>query len=307
MTFLLGNLRLKFLALGLAAIFWGLVSYTANPTRVQTFRLAIEHPTTPAGLVLLSDLPQIPVTVAAPTELLRNFDQSTLHVTADLATVRPGRNRVRIHVDSSDPSISLLSSPDAITVDVDEIGSLTQVVSIERLHSLPDGFHEVSAATTPSRVTIDGPKSQLAGAETWVTVDLAGQEAPFQQTATVIILDSSKKPLSHMTAVPPQVVVEVAVQANNVTETRTVGFTLSGQPASGFRVTGADVTPLTVAVTGLPAILAGLAQVLADPIDITGASSDVTRIVTLRPPAGVDVSPKTVQVHVLIGPLPKSA
>ncbi len=300
MTLLLGNLRLKLLALGLAAIFWGAVAYTANPTRVETFRLPIEHPTVPAGLVLLSDLPQIPVTVVAPAELFRNFDQSTLHVTADLATVRPGRNRVPIHVDSADPSISRLDYPDAITLDVDEVGSLNQVVAIERVHGLPDGFHEVSAATVPSKVTIEGPKSQLAGAEAWVNVDLAGQEAPFQQTATVVVLDSSKKPLSRMTAVPPQVVVEVTVQANNVTETRTVGFTLTGQPAPGYEVKGAEVTPLTVTVTGLPAILAGLAQVLTDPIDITGATSDVTRAVSLRPPAGVDVSPKTVQVRITI-------
>jgi YbbR domain-containing protein len=64
------------------------------------------------------------------------------------------------------------------------------------------------------------------------------------------------------------------------------------------------VTPVTVNVTGLSAVLAGLAQVASDPVDITNATTDVVRTVRLRPPAGVDVSPTTVQVHVFIGKIP---
>jgi hypothetical protein len=39
-------------------------------------------------------------------------------------------------------------------------------------------------------------------------------------------------------------------------------------------------------------------------VDITNATTDVVRTVRLRPPAGVDVSPTTVQVHVFIGKIP---
>jgi hypothetical protein len=41
-----------------------------------------------------------------------------------------------------------------------------------------------------------------------------------------------------------------------------------------------------------------------DPIDITGAKTDIVKTVTIRPPDGVTTNQKTAQVHVFISAIP---
>ncbi len=302
---MLSNLRIKLLAIALATAFWGVVSYTQNPTQTRSVHVSIDHPTLPAGLTVVGDIPQVNVTVIGTAENLRVFDQRTLHLTANFSGVHVGSNRVPIHVDNADPDVAV-TQPDSITIDVDEIGTTLQTITIERVHSLPPGFHEVTSSTaiTPQTVQVAGPKSLLTGIQAVVVVDLDGVVAPFNQAYNVVIRDAKKNPVTKMIVTPPQVSVKMTVQADAVTLTKTVGFIITGQPATGYRVTNATVTPVTVSLTGLSAVLAGLTQVASDPVDISNTTADVVRTVRLRPPAGVDVSPTTVQVHVFIGKIP---
>ena len=192
-------------------------------------------------------------------------------------------------------------------VTVDELGSSTQAVSINRVHTLPSGFHEQTNATTvsPASVRVDGPKSQLPGIQAVVAVDLNGQQTPgFTAPYTVVVWDANKKELTKgFTVTPPQVSVKMVIQADAITVPRPVGWTLTGQPAAGFRVSNVQIAPLEVQATGPQNSLSGL-LLATDPVDVSGARSDVIRTVTIRPPAGVEVSQKTAQVHVFISPAP---
>ncbi len=302
---MLSNLRIKLLAIALATAFWGVVSYTQNPTQTRSVHLTIDHPALPAGLTVIGDIPQVNVTVIGTAENLRVFDQRSLHLSANFSGVHVGTNRVPIRVDNADPDVTV-TQPDSFTIDVDEIATAVVTVTIERRNSLPPGFHEVTSATTvtPQTVQVAGPKSLLSGIQAVVVVDLDGVVAPFNQAINVVVRDAKKQPLTKMIVTPPQVSVKMTIQADAVTLTKTVGFTITGQPASGYRVTNVTVTPIQVNLTGLSAVVAGLTQVASDPVDISNATADVVRTVRLRPPAGVDVSPLTVQVHVFISKIP---
>ncbi|TMF59076.1 MAG: hypothetical protein E6I22_01000 [Chloroflexi bacterium] len=302
---MLSNLRIKLLAIALATAFWGVVSYTQNPTQTHSVRLSIDHPAVPAGLTVIGDIPQVSVTVIGTAENLRVFDQRSLHLSANFSGVRVGTNRVPVHVDNADPDVTV-TQPDSITIDVDEIGTTVQPVTIERVNGLPPGFHEVTSATTitPQTVQIVGPKSLLNGIQAVAQVDLAGVVAPINPSVIVVVRDARKQPLTKMVVTPPQVSIKMTIQADAVTLTKPIGWSVTGQPATGYRVTNVTVSPIQANLTGLSAVLAGLAQVASDPVDISNATADVIRTVRLRPPAGVDVSPTTVQVHVFIGKIP---
>jgi YbbR domain-containing protein len=107
-----------------------------------------------------------------------------------------------------------------------------------------------------------------------------------------------------MTVTPPQVSIKMVIQADAVTLNKGVGFTITGQPATGYRVTNVQVAPLEVQATGLQNTLTSLLLLATDPVDITGAKGDVIRTVTIRPPDGVTVNQKTATVHVFISPIP---
>ncbi|TMC43394.1 MAG: hypothetical protein E6J25_05905 [Chloroflexi bacterium] len=311
MTFLLSNLRLKLLAIAFAVALWSVVAYAQNPTQSKPYNLALDRPTLPAGLVIIGPVPQVSVTAIGTAENVRTFDlqvrsnPGTLHVTGNFAGTRVGRNDVPIHVSDDNPNITIVA-PNSIPVTIDELGSTTQAVSIERVHALPPGYHEQVSATTitPPTVKVDGPKSQFAGIEAVVQVDLDNLQASTTTTPTVVIRDAkTKKPVPQMTVTPAQVSVKMVIQADAMTVAKPVGWTLTGQPAPGYRVSNVQIAPLEVQATGLQTAL-NFALLATDPVDISGAKGDVIKTVTIRPPAGVELNQKTASVHVFISPAP---
>ena len=289
-----------------------MVAYAQNPTQSHKYGLKLDNPALPAGLLVVGDVPQVTITAIGTADNLRNFDAqlrtnpNLLHIAGNFAGARVGKNDVPIHVNSPDPTITIVA-PGAVTVTIDELGTTTQPVSIERVKALPPGFHEQASATTvaPPSVRIDGPKSLLTGIQAVVLVDLDALVAPgFNQPYSVVVWDQNKKTVKSMTVTPAQVSVKMVIQADAITVAKSVGFTLTGQPAAGYRVSNVQIAPLEVQATGLQNTLTGLVLLATDPIDITGARADVVKTVTIRPPDGVTTNQKTAQVHVFISPIP---
>ena len=289
-----------------------MVAYAQNPTQSHPYGLRMDTPVLPAGLVLVGDVPQVTVTAIGTADHMRSFDAQLranpglLHIVGTFSGVRVGKNDVPIQVNQSDPTITIVA-PNTVAVTIDELGTTTQPVSIERVKALPPGFHELASATTvtPASVRIDGPKSQLTGVQAVVLVDLDALVAPgFNQPYSVVIWDKNKKTVKSLVSTPAQVSVKMVIQADAITVAKSVGFTLTGQPAAGYRVSNVQIAPLEVQATGLQNTLTGLVLLATDPIDITGAKSDVVKTVTIRPPDGVTTNQKTAQVHVFISPIP---
>jgi hypothetical protein len=282
------------------------VAYAQNPTQHRNYQLSVTPSSLPAGLVVVGKVPPVPVTVIGTAENLAHFVLTSLHITGNFSNVKVGTNTVPIDVQNADPSITVVA-PSSVTVSVDDLGSATQTVSIERVNTLAPGFHEQATATTitPPTVRVDGPKSQLGGIQAVVIIDLANVTAPgTTQPFTVHVWNASKKDVLQMTATPSTVSVKMVIQADAVTLNKAVGFTVTGQPAAGYRVTNVQVAPVEVQATGLQATLAALLLIATDPVDITGAKADVIHTVTIRPPDGVTVNQKTATVHVFISPIP---
>jgi hypothetical protein len=303
---LLANLRLKLLAIAFAVALWSVVAYAQNPTQQRNVELSVAASSLPAGLVVVGKVPLVPVTVIGTADNLAHFVPASLHVTGNFSNVKVGTNKVPIDVENSDPTVTIVA-PNSVTVNVDDLGSATQTVSIERVNALPSGYHEQMTATTitPATVRVDGPKSQLGGIQAVVIVDLATVTPPgATQPVTVVVWNASKKIVPQMTVTPPQVSIKMVIQADAVTLNKGVGFTITGQPATGYRMTNVQVAPLEVQATGLQNTLTSLLLLATDPVDITGAKGDVIRTVTIRPPDGVTVNQKTATVHVFISPIP---
>jgi len=254
------------------------VAYAQNPTQDHKYSLRMDTPALPAGLVLVGDVPQVTITAIGSSDHMRAFDiqlranPSLLHIKGNFSGTHVGKNDVPIRVNNADPTITVVA-PSTISVTLDELGTTTLPVSIERVKALAPGFHEQTAATTvtPPNVRIDGPKSQLTGIQAVVLVEMDAYNSPgFNQPFSVVLWDQNKKPVTKsMTATPAQVTVKMVIQA-----------------------------------TGLQNTLAGLVLLATDPIDLTGAKADIVKTVTIRPPDGVTTNQKTAQVHVFISPIP---
>ncbi len=309
MNFLLGNLRLKLLAIGAAAALWATVAYTENPTQTQKVSIPgseIQHTAVPVGLILIGDLPTVTVTIVGSSSALSSFVHGNLRVSANFAGLHQGLQSVSLQVTNLNPDVKVREAPSSIVVNVDQLATVMATVTLDQLRSVPAGFHEVSAVIDPKQVSVAGPKSLLANIDAYVVVDLDGHQSFFQDSPVVAVRDQKKKAVQGLLISPPTVTVKVTIQADAVTEAKVAGWTLTGQPAPGYRVSNVTITPLQVSVTGLAATLDTIQQMPTDPVDISNATADVVRTVAVRLPAGVqDVSPRSVQVHVFIVKIPQ--
>ncbi|MDQ7844607.1 MAG: CdaR family protein [Armatimonadota bacterium] len=76
---------------------------------------------------------------------------------------------------------------------------------------------------------------------------------------------------------------------------------ITGEPAYGYSLLGIRVTPLTVTLTGPPAVLAPIQSVSTEPVNIGGQTRDFVQEVAVLPPPGTQVGGR-VRVAVQIVP-----
>src|SRR3989442_15784046 len=186
MAFVLGNLRLKLLAVAAASALWATVAYTENPTAERTFQISgsqIQHPAVPVGLVLIGDLPPVTVTVVGASDALRNFDpNASLRLSANFSGLHQGQQYVALVVTDTDPNTHLRQQPASIAVTVDQLATVTATVTVDQRGSVPVGFHEVSAVIDPKQVSVAGAKSPLAQTNAYLVIAPGNPPTVFHST-----------------------------------------------------------------------------------------------------------------------------
>src|SRR3989442_2956361 len=189
MAFVLGNLRLKLLAVAAASALWATVAYTENPTAERTFQISgsqIQHTAVPVGLVLIGDLPPVTVTVVGASDALRNFDpNASLRLSANFSGLHQGQQYVALLVTDTDPNTHLRRQPASIAITVDQLATVTATVTLDQQGSVPAGFHLVSAVIDPKQGSVAGPQSPPANIDGFVGIPPGSHPAFFPGSPVV--------------------------------------------------------------------------------------------------------------------------
>jgi YbbR domain-containing protein len=300
---LLGNLRLKLIAVAVAAFLWGGVAYAQNPTESRTLSVPVSHTPPPSGIVLIGPLPPVNVRIVGPQDAVRGFDVRSMRAVADLRGLTKGPNRVPLDVvTGGDPKVQLENPPTKVLVVGDELGSVNLPVGIRTVGNPAEGYRLVDSKVSPKEITAVGPRSLLSGLTAYISVDVADRRNSLPDRAVPVLLETQagQRPPSSVGATPPEVVVGATIESTSVKVPRVVRWELTGRPADGYRIETAYADPAYVDITGIQALVDPIPSVPTEPIDVTGATQEVVKQVALRLPAGVKTSRPTVTVHVLI-------
>ncbi|MCS6827911.1 MAG: CdaR family protein, partial [Caldilinea sp.] len=143
---------------------------------------------------------------------------------------------------------------------------------------------------TPMTVTVRGPASQVeqvvrARAEVY----LRGAKSQVERTLPLVPVDAQNRPVERVeVAAPGRVQVVVPVEQWPGRKEVAVRVKLTGSPAPGYRLSAVRAEPSTVVLQGDPDILAQVPGfVETEPLDLTGATADVRKRVSLLLPEGV--------------------
>ncbi|MGH7706298.1 MAG: CdaR family protein [Candidatus Dormibacteria bacterium] len=307
--FITRNFQLKVIAVVVACGMWVGVVYASDPPAIATYTVPVQvggvlH----AGLVLLRPISPVAVKVAGVASNVKSHQVEThLSASADLSHIRkPGEYQVRLHIHKTDSNVWIWSAPTKVPVVVDRDATRSIPVHLSVSAAPPVGYTIVAGKSTisPASVTVRGPESVLANVQAEAVVNLSAVRISEPITSQVRLSNTSG--LAQELTVSPTVV-SVGVVVSSVVVPATVGvkvvFAGDGQPPSGYEVTGLQVQPLTVTVTGPSSVLTSLASVSTEPIDLGHATSSETVLVNLVAPAGTTLSTSVVSVIITIVPL----
>jgi YbbR domain-containing protein len=300
---LLGNLRLKLIAVAVAAFLWGGVAYAQNPTESRTLSVPVSHTPPPSGIVLIGPLPPVNVRIVGPQDAVRSFDARSVRAVVDLRGLTKGSNRLPLEVvPGGDPKVQLENPPTRLLVLGDELGSVSLPVGIRTVGNPAEGYRIVESKANPKEITAVGPKSLLSGLTAYISVDVADRRNNLPDRAFPVLLETQagQRPSSSVGSSPPEVVVGVTIESTSVKVPRVVHWELTGRPADGYRIETAYSDPAYLDITGIQALVDPIQFVPTEPIDVTGVTQEVVKQVALRLPAGVKASRSTVTVHVLV-------
>jgi len=142
-------------------------------------------------------------------------------------------------------------------------------------------------------VTVKGPTSYVTRVvEAYTTLSIEGAEENVDETLTIRPRDDEGDSVPYVSLTPNSVDVRIPIEPSGYHSTLAVKAVLTGEVASGYRITDIALDPPTVTIFGDPADLAALEEgfIETKPINVAGAQRDVV----VRP--GLGVPPKVTVV-----------
>ena len=320
----------KLLSLVLAVCLWsGLITQDESLTREKVFSdvtISVTNSDTLRrnGFIIVSgldDLPTVRFRADVPQKMYNTVTASNYNLRIDLS---------RIH-DTGEQTLSILStstnmygtvtemSISTVTVQVEEYISRSRIpVRLSTSGEAPEGFYAASASVDPSYVTVSGPLSLVNTIVRCVAdydMALLTPEAGVERTAVPFRLidangnevSSSLIDVTSESVHLDSLLVEQTLYQTSTLTINTTDLTI-GTPADGYVVKRITAEPATLTVAGDNQLMSTLSEIhlveyTSSPIDISGASSSISRNIRLERPSGmVWSSNDTILITIEIAP-----
>jgi YbbR domain-containing protein len=313
-TFITANWQLKLLSVLLSMGLLSVVAFEQNPVKSVTVKASVSYQNI-GNRMLIDPVTKVDVTIFGTSAQLQNFGSTTVIVPVDLAKVPNGQHQLVAHPSIPGASgVAALQNNIPITVDLDDRDDTS--ISIEVRVSYAPGWEQTPdkpPTIDPSSVALSLPAGMVgSGADQLKAFVAVG---PLQGDQLIpglpIQFEKGGKPFKFPNTAPSSAFsptdakVQVFARKPVVTRQVTLIETPSGQPASGYRVSGVQISPLYVTVTGPADMLQSLDSITLPAQGIpSNATSDVSFRVQVPFPNGVSSDTKIAVVTVNISQNP---
>lgn len=307
------NWRTLLWALMLSVAVWIAAVTAADPDDQRVFGkpVGIEIFGQDPGLVIVGEIPsQVELTLRAPRSVWDRLEgqEQPIRAVVDLSGMSAGEHPVRVQVQVSEGPARVVSvSPTSFTVTLEPLASRVFPVGLTLNGQPATGYQAGEAIIQPLEILVSGAESlvgQVARAR--VIVNLTGTRESIQQEMDVQLYDADNQIITGLSVNPSGVTVNIPVSQQGGYRDVAVKVLVHGQVANGYLLTDLSVFPPIVTVystdPGLVNALPGIVE--TQPLELRGASEDISTRLALNLPAGVSVvGEQSVQVDVGISPI----
>lgn len=176
--YLLHNLWLKIMSLGLATLLWFVVA--RDPVAVVAVDVPIEFSGIPENLEISSEnIPKAQIRLRGPEHVVRRLQPADVYAEVDLSTTRAGERVFdltsnQIHKPAELEIVQVL--PSQFHIAFDQRVSRQVPVQPRVVGTFANGYAIGQISVDPSTITISGPKKHVEGIESATTdpIDVSG-------------------------------------------------------------------------------------------------------------------------------------
>lgn len=300
-------------ALLLSVAVWIAAVTAADPDdqRIYGKPVSIEIVGQDPGLVIVGDIPtQVEVTLRAPRSVWDRIDgqDKPIRAVVDLSGLSAGEHSVRVQVQVSENPARVVSvSPASFTVTLEPLASRVFPVGLTLNGQPATGYQAGNPSLEPLEVLVSGAESLVGQVDrARVAVNLTGTRESVNQTVDVQLLDKNNRVLRGLSVNPASALVTIPVAQQGGYRDVAVKVIVQGQVANGYLLTNLSVFPPIVTVFSTDPTLVnelpGIVQ--TQPLELRGASEDISTRLALELPEGISVvGEQSVQVQVGIEPI----
>jgi len=311
-----GNYRTFLWAFALALAVWISAVTSADPDQTSTLPspVPVQIVGQDPSLVLNGDIPlEAEVTLRAPRSVwhMIDSDPQIVHAILDLSGLSSGAHEQELQIQVSVRPVQIVSvAPRTITFTLEPLATKTLPVDLSLAGTAAIGYQVGNASLDPAEVVIAGAKSQVQKvARVQTSVNLDGIRENLDQTLKVEAVDENGQTVEGVTASPESIHVSLPVSQQGGYRDVAVKVVVTGQVASGYRLTDISVFPPVVTVfAGDPALVNNLPGVLeTQPLDLQNARENINSRIALNLPEGISiVGEQTVLIQAGVSPIESS-
>jgi hypothetical protein len=325
MSWLVGNWRLKLLAVGLSLVLLAAVGISENPPQITSIPVGVSYQNLRPELVLVDPPGSVKVTVGGLGDAIKQFSQTSVGASVDLSRAHAGVNQTynaRVIADTSNVSLQTPTVPVQLTIEpvatrqLDVDVRVTNVDSTHGISIVPSRTYTTCGnESQPCKVAVTAPLNVLNGLRAYVQFDArlstAGtQFAPalpvkFERNGHPVDLATFRTQPEKVSFAPTVVTARVETQGGALTKEVAITTQVNGQPACGYRIDGLTFSPNPFAtINGPTEVVARIGALSVDPISVAGATTSQTVSRILTAPSSsisvIDPPNRAVQVTVSI-------
>jgi YbbR domain-containing protein len=316
MRWIFANIRSIFLAFILAVVVWISAVTASDPDveRAYPTPIPIEIIGQDPGLVPVGEIAtSVDLTIKAPQSILNELIEKPdlLRVVADLSGLNAGIHQVPLHVQINlRPAQVVAIDPPSLNLVLEPLTTRVLKVDLTVNGEPAVGYKLGDPVIDPPEVVISGPQSlvdQIVEVQTQVSVSNARQNV--DTTVQLLPLDGKNQPVNGANLNPDSVKVLVPVTQQGGYRDLAVKVVVTGQVASGYRLTNISVFPPVVTVYSAdPNVVNAMPGfVETQSFNLNDAKQNIETRLTLVLPAGVAVvGEQSVLVQASISPIMSS-
>ncbi|NMC45484.1 MAG: hypothetical protein GYA52_01500 [Chloroflexi bacterium] len=294
----------------LAITIWIMAVNATDPVDKRTYpqEIPVEIVGKDPELVITNEIPaQVTVSLSAPTSLWETLidNPELIHASIDLSKRAEGTYDIDVEVKVSARPVKVETvGPSSIEVTMEPLYSKYLPINLVQPSQPAVGYEAGEATISSEFATVSGPSSLMADvAEVRAILDVSQANQDIDRNITLAAYDENGVIVERVSIDPEQVHVTMPISQRGGYRNVTVKAIVTGQVASGYRLTNITVSPLTVTVYSADSQIVNELPGYVDtqPLNINGADQDISGSLPLNLPAGVSVvGESTIKISVTV-------